>query len=146
VCDCVPVLLAMPNSGDVAAMHVGWRGLLAGVIENTVHTVRAVEHNHRVLAAIGPCIRSCCFVVHRDIAMRIGWKYVSENVNSSTEFVHVDLCAAVCARLKALGVTEIDVLHDCCTFHSPTHFHSYRRDGPHMGTMLASIAPKTQDL
>ena len=39
VADCVPILLSSENGKEIAAIHAGWRGLLAGVIKNTTETM-----------------------------------------------------------------------------------------------------------
>ena len=56
--DCMPVLLADEKHGVIGAAHAGWRGALAGVIENTVKVMlekgAAVED---ITAAAGPCLQ-----------------------------------------------------------------------------------------
>lgn len=56
--DCVPVLLADPVAGVVAAVHAGWRGAVAGVVPATVAAMAALgAEPSRLVAALGPCIR-----------------------------------------------------------------------------------------
>src|SRR5205823_5736093 len=57
--DCAPVALSTPE-GVVAAVHAGWRGLMAGVVEQAVATVRAVGGGD-VAAVLGPCIHPECY-------------------------------------------------------------------------------------
>lgn len=57
--DCAPVALASPE-GVIGVAHAGWRGLLAGVIPETVAAMRALGAR-RVLAALGPCIHAECY-------------------------------------------------------------------------------------
>jgi len=57
--DCAPVALASPE-GVIGVAHAGWRGLLAGVIPQTVAAMRAIGAG-RVLAALGPCIHAECY-------------------------------------------------------------------------------------
>jgi YfiH family protein len=59
VADCAPVAFASPD-GIIGAAHAGWRGLLAGVIEETVAVMRGLGAG-RVVAALGPCIHAECY-------------------------------------------------------------------------------------
>ena len=60
--DCVPLLVASEDGAAVAAIHAGWRGLAAGVIERGIAALR--EHTGRALfAVIGPHIGPCCYEV-----------------------------------------------------------------------------------
>src|SRR5690606_23695454 len=69
--DCVPVLLADPRTGRVAAVHAGWRGTVARVVERAVESlVRAGSRQEDLLAAIGPAIRACCYEVSPKLAAR----------------------------------------------------------------------------
>ncbi|HEY8040051.1 MAG TPA: polyphenol oxidase family protein [Polyangiaceae bacterium] len=133
VADCVPVLVADVASGDVAAIHAGWRGVVAGVVRAGVELLGGRE----LVAAIGPCIGPCCFEVGREVADRLGFV-----VREQGDRAYVDLRAAVRAQLRALGVAD-DRIEDVagCTKHEPARFHSFRRDGANSGRMLAAIAP-----
>jgi YfiH family protein len=136
VADCVPLLVADEASGDVAAIHAGWRGVVAGVVKAGVELLGG----ERLVAAIGPCIGSCCFEVGRDVGERIGFVVREEGAK-----VYVDLRAAVRAQLRALGVDDARI-EDVpgCTKHEPARFHSFRRDGANSGRMLATIAARVR--
>jgi YfiH family protein len=134
VADCVPVLVADPASGAVAAIHAGWRGVEAGVIASGVRLLGG----NGLVAAIGPCIGPCCFEVGKDVAARLGFV-----VREAGDKAYVDLRGAVRAQLRALGLADerIDDVPGC-TRHAPERFHSFRRDGANSGRMLASIASR----
>src|SRR5512138_1926845 len=70
VADCVPVLLADPESGAVAAVHAGWRGTLArAAAEGVLALAReAGAPASRLLAAVGPSIGPCCYEVSGELA------------------------------------------------------------------------------
>lgn len=69
--DCVPVLLADREGKAVAVAHAGWRGTLAGVALRCVEILRAAGvASRRLLVAIGPSIRSCCYEVSEELAGR----------------------------------------------------------------------------
>ena len=131
VADCVPVLAADEVTRSVAAIHAGWRGIVAGVLRAGVELLEG----RRLVAAIGPCIGPCCFEVGSEVADVLGFVVRKEGPKA-----YVDLRAAVRAQLRELGVPD-DRIEDVpgCTKHDP-RFHSYRRDGANSGRMLAAIA------
>jgi purine-nucleoside/S-methyl-5'-thioadenosine phosphorylase / adenosine deaminase len=141
VADCVPLLLADPKAGNVAAVHVGWRGLVAQVVPAAVEALAAAAP----LAAIGPCIGPCCFEVGRDVAALIARACAGGErlVRDAGDKTFVDLRAAVRAQLRAIGVADANI-EDVpgCTRHDAPRFHSYRRDGASSGRMLAAIATR----
>jgi len=125
VADCVPIALV---AGDaVAAVHAGWRGLLAGVVESAAEAVRR-RGRDPVRAVVGPCISPAHYEFGAAelgrVADRLG-PSVRRNTIDGTPAL--DLRAAVRAALSVVGVadrTDIDV----CTYESADHF-SHRRDG-----------------
>jgi hypothetical protein len=123
--DCVPVLLA----GDQAAVaaHAGWRGLVAGVIEEAVAAV-----GRPTKAWVGPSIRACCYEVGADV---IGG-FTRRDLPVHDEG-HVDPGAAAVALLERAGVGDISV-SDICTS-CDDRFYSHRRDGV-TGRQAALIA------
>ncbi len=156
VADCVPVLVGSLDTGDVAAIHAGWRGVVAGVVQTAIASLGG----RALVAAIGPCIGMCCFEVGRDVADEIARASPGVNVivprppgdpivsllsipAVMTDKVHVDLRAAVRAQLRAAGLDDehIDDVPGC-TRHEAARFHSFRRDGANSGRMLASIVTK----
>ena len=67
--DCVPLLMADPVSGAVAAVHAGWRGTAAGIAKEAVESMGrefGTKPEH-LLAAIGPSIEPCCYEVGSDL-------------------------------------------------------------------------------
>jgi polyphenol oxidase len=142
VADCLPLLLADPRSGSVAAAHVGWRGVVAQVVPAAVEALAGGP----LCAAIGPCIGPCCFEVARDVAVQIARACGDTDrvvVRETGDKAYVDLRAAVRAQLLALGVRDADI-EDVpgCTKDDAVRFHSYRRDGAASGRMLAAIATR----
>lgn len=118
--DCVPILVEDPTRSACAAIHAGWRGLLAGVIEETVSSFSDARD---LRAAIGPSIGPCCFEVGPEVAERFPG-FVTQRTKA-----HVDLQAAAHDILERLGVREIDTDLAACTRCDPRGFYSYRRDG-----------------
>jgi YfiH family protein len=125
VADCAPIALV---AGDaVAAVHCGWRGLMAGVIDAAVQAVRERDSSP-VRAVVGPCISPAHYEFGaaelEQVAQRIG-TVVRARTDAGTPAL--DLRAGVAAALDATGVVDrADV--DVCTYESSDHF-SHRRDG-----------------
>jgi len=68
--DCMPILLVDPERKAVAAVHAGWRGALAGILEATVAEIRRayLSRPDTMIAVIGPSIRACCYAVGDEVA------------------------------------------------------------------------------
>jgi hypothetical protein len=126
--DCVPVLLSRTDGGRVAAVHAGWRGLVAGVIPRALEVLGAGEY----VAAIGPCLSTANFEVGPEVAAEFEGAGLSEVVDRSRARPHVDLCSAVATQLERVGVRRIDGT-DRCTYEHADEFWSYRRDVTHGG-------------
>ena len=133
--DCVPLLLADPDAGLVAAVHAGWRGLAAGVVEKTL-AVLARLGARRLHAAIGPSIRACCFAVGADVAKRLAARGVP--VDKREGAIFADLAAGVRAVLTRRGVRKVEDVA-LCTACSP-RFYSWRAR-KETARMLALVAP-----
>ncbi len=142
VADCVPVLLADPETGRVAAVHAGWRGVEAGVLAATVEQMGGAPK--AFAAAIGPSIGPCCFEVGADVAARIVAVSNEEVVRRRAgEKAFVDLRSAVRTQLVALGLATENV-DDVpgCTRCDAVRFYSYRRDGDASGRLVGVIAAR----
>ena len=127
--DCVPILLANTKTGAVAAVHAGWRGVALGVVHATF------ERETFDLAAIGPCIGTCCFEIGDDVAQKL-----APHVRSGKG----DLRGAVRAQLVSHGL-DASRIEDVpgCTRCDAARFFSYRRDGQAAGRHLAVIATRS---
>jgi YfiH family protein len=123
--DCAPIGLA--NDTAVAAVHAGWRGAVAGVVEEGVRRVRALGTG-RVRAAIGPCICVRHYEFGAGDLATVVDRFGS-GVAGHTEDGRpaLDLPGALRIALAGAGVDEI-VDAGPCTVESPDHY-SYRRDG-----------------
>jgi YfiH family protein len=120
--DCLPVALAA--DGAVAMLHVGWRGLAVGVVEEGMRALRELGGDGTVRAAIGPAAGRCCYEVGEEVHAA----FAGERPDVR-EGRHIDLKLIARRRLEAHGVAEV---HDValCTMHEPSSlFYSHRRDG-----------------
>jgi YfiH family protein len=132
--DCLPIALARMNgvAPAVAVLHVGWRGLLAGIIERGV-----AKLGGDVAAAVGPAIGPCCYDVRENVADPFRAQFGSEIVRDG----RLDLWRAAETALTRAGVTRVERL-DLCTACNPELFFSHRRDGKPRGVqgVLARVS------
>jgi hypothetical protein len=138
VADCIPVLLTDREGTVVAAAHAGWRGLCAGIIENTVARMEAPPA--RLLAYLGPGIGPQAFEVGADVRDA----FLQSDVKAHVAFRPAapgkwlaDLFLLARQRLARAGVGQISGGTDC-TYSDPRRFYSYRRDRT-TGRMAAVI-------
>jgi YfiH family protein len=139
--DCVPVLLVEPDRRAAAAVHAGWRGAAAGVLEAAVERLVAAGARRGALeAAIGPAIGGCCYVVGDEVraafAARTGETTVAAWSPHGDRWT-VDLRTAVGLLLAAAGVVRVATLGPC-TACGPGYY-SYRRDGAGTGRQLSFV-------
>ena len=125
--DCAPVLFADAEAGVIGAAHAGWKGALAGVLENCVALMR--KHGARdIAAAIGPCIHRASYEVGPEFVARFG-EAEAANARFFTpgdgEKSRFDLPGFCAMRLEALGVAAEIMPLD--TYTHPTQLHSHRR-------------------
>ncbi len=126
--DCVPVLVAGAGGRRVAAIHAGWRGLVAGVIPRALEVLGVAPQ----AAAIGPCISPARFEVGPEVAQAFEQAGLGEALAIRTDGRgQVDLSGAALLQLCRAGVRLIDV-SDRCTWEDPELF-SHRRDVTHGG-------------
>jgi len=143
--DCVPILLADPETGRVAAVHAGWRGLVRHVIASA--TERMLELGSRssaLLAAFRPHIGPDAFEVGEDVAREIASASAARGVveRAPTGKALVSLARVVRAQLRAAGLDDAHIEQvPGCTYRDASQFFSYRRDGQRSGRMLALIIP-----
>lgn len=124
--DCVPVLMAGPRR--IAAVHAGWRGIVAGVVPAALRAIDAAPAE--VAAWLGPAIGVCCYEVGGEVAGRIAAASSPAAVREGTgRRPHADLQAAVRVQLEREGVRAIEAV-SLCTRCESERLSSYRRDGP----------------
>ena len=144
--DCVPVLIGDTRSGAAAAIHAGWRGAVAGVVEAGVSELRKlIGGEGELVAAIGPHISREAFEVAedvaRDIARAAGDPAVVERRPGARP--RADLRRTIRLQMNRLGLGDASI-EDVggCTVGEPELYFSYRRDGKRSGRHLAAIVPR----
>lgn len=131
--DCVPLLLS--DGHRLAAVHAGWRGIVAGIVGEIVARFPRPDG---VQAWIGPAIGQCCYEVGSDVGRSIAAAAGAEIVRRDAGGrLLADLPGAVGCQLAAAGVDAIETWRHCtrCT----GGWCSYRRDGAAAGRNHALI-------
>jgi YfiH family protein len=116
--DCVPVAIAGEGRQALALLHVGWRGLLAGIVAEGVGALGAAAR-----AAVGPTIGPCCYEVGDEVAAPFRARFGSDVVVGR----NLDLWTASERALREAGVEKVERF-DLCTSCNPELFFSHRRD------------------
>jgi purine-nucleoside/S-methyl-5'-thioadenosine phosphorylase / adenosine deaminase len=143
--DCVPILLADPETGGVGAVHAGWRGTVRRVIDAALSELEQLgARRSRLLAAIGPHISRAAFEVGEDVAdeLRRASRAADPIELRPGARPHADLRRIISAQLQQAGLeaSAIDQVAGC-TVEDAERFFSYRRDGAKSGRMLSAIVP-----
>lgn len=127
--DCLPVLLCDRAGTVVAAAHAGWRGLLAGILEQALDSMGV--HPSEVLAWLGPAIGPLSF----EVGVEVREAFCAESTLSQTAFSPsgsgkwlADIYLLARHRLERCGVSSI-YGGEACTVSEKSRFFSYRRDG-----------------
>ena len=139
--DCVPLLVADPQTGRVAAIHAGWRGVVAGVIAQALMLLRqAGSHLDALHIVICPHIRAAAFEVGKDVADALGAILPEAIESKSGGKFRADLTQIVRAQLAQSGIAREQIADlGGCTFGDAERFYSYRREGARSGRHLAII-------
>lgn len=149
IADCVPVLMADTGSNMICAVHAGWRGTAAAIVEQAVRLLVADgAQATKIIASIGPCIGPCCFEIDAETAEEL-----AGSCHGADAFIHIrggrrfaDLSAINREQLLQAGIVQANIerLLDGpagCTCCNTGNFFSYRRDGRASGRHLAIVAP-----
>jgi len=132
--DCFPVALARTSDPPrLAVLHVGWRGLLAGIADEGI----AALGEDGVVAAIGPGIGGCCYEVGEEVAAPFRTEFGEDVVADGK----LDLGLATERALLRAGCTSIE-RNGRCTSCDADLFFSHRRDRGRTGRqgVIAYIA------
>lgn len=127
--DCLPVLLCNDQGTQVAAAHAGWRGLLNGILENTISTF---DETDQIMAYLGPAIGPDVFEVGQEV--KDG--FIEHSKEAELAFKPsknegkwlADIYLLARQRLTAVGVERVFGGMEC-TFTQEDKYFSYRRDG-----------------
>ena len=134
--DCLPVLFVSADGQTIGAAHAGWRGLAAGVLENTVATMAA----DGTQAWLGPAIGASSYEVGEEVRAA----FVDGDAGAAQAFTatrpghwHCDLYRLARRRLAAAGVSQVS--GGGFDTYTDERLYSYRRDGANSGRFASLI-------
>lgn len=135
--DCLPITLCNKQGTEIAAIHAGWRGLVNGIIENTVAKMQSSSQD--LMAWIGPAICQKCYEVGSEVYETFTAKYAASQqafkpVNSKWLANLPQIAEQI---LNELGIKAV-YQSELCTFESETELYSYRRSSQtgRIGTLI----------
>jgi len=134
--DCLPIFISDTLGQEVAVIHAGWKGLLEGIIEETIGSF--VSKN--LVAHFGPAISQDSFEVGEEVKDQ----YISKDSSFKISFktiagkYYLDLYSAAKLVLNNFDIHKISGGTEC-TFKQKDEYFSYRRDGKHSGRMVNLI-------
>ena len=128
--DCVPVLFSDPEARVVGAAHAGWKGLVVGVLENTIEAMIGLGASaSNISAAVGPCIGQR----HYEVDQAFYDKFIEADgaskryfATGNTDHYQFDLEGYAEHRLKQASLDHVDVLGLDC-YADKSRFYSFRR-------------------
>lgn len=145
VADCLPVLFYQPEARVVAAVHAGWRGLAAGILENSLQALSVFGAPPTWRVWLGPCIGPQVFEVGQEVHDAFGPQAKLDGMFKALpkpgQYL-ADLPALARQRLRQLGMEHPegnDSSPIWCTYTQACMYFSHRRDG-RSGRMAAGIA------
>jgi YfiH family protein len=128
--DCAPILLASPEARVIAAVHAGWKGAKAGIIESAIEAMKSLgAEPAQIVAAIGPAISQNAYEVSPEFQTvflaeaETNRKYFSQASGAKPSF---NLTAYVKDRLLRCGIVNIQDI-GLCTYENESNLFSYRR-------------------
>ncbi|WP_088894038.1 peptidoglycan editing factor PgeF [Leptolyngbya ohadii] len=154
--DCTPVLIADAQTGQVSAIHAGWRGTATKIVPRAIERLQQQGSQLSDLKiALGPAIAGEVYQVSRPVAAQIGSTVVPQEISpQSTDAeveglldalsqipdspllpdpqpgrARIDVRRVLALQLEQLGIApEQMAIAPYCTYQSPEYFFSYRRE------------------
>ncbi|NWF61719.1 MAG: peptidoglycan editing factor PgeF [Fischerella sp.] len=146
--DCTPVLIADEKTGLVAAVHAGWRGTAAKIVPQAIARLQAQGSKIEDLRiAMGPAIAKEVYQVATQVAAEVGASIIPhENEELIVEALHelpnspllpdpnpgkvrLDVRRVNALQMEKLGISPEQIaIAPYCTYQTPEHFFSYRRE------------------
>jgi YfiH family protein len=138
--DCAPVLLADPAAGVVGAVHAGWRGLAAGVVEAGVAAMAELGADPAAcVGLVGPAVGGCCYEVGPEVRDAVGASYPAALATTRDGRPAIDPAAGAAQALERAGVAQVRVAGEC-TIDLRERYFSHRRDHGRTGRQAGLIA------
>lgn len=141
--DCGIIYLLDVEHRAIALIHSGWRSTVLNIVGKTVSKMKKVYGSDptKLLAAVGPCIGSCCFEVGDEVVHAFEHEYPNWPViNRDHAKPHIDLWACLHAQLKDKGIQEEHIaMANLCTACDTKAFFSHRKQKGECGLMVGTL-------
>ena len=122
--DCIPIIFTDSSKLVIGICHAGWKGLVTGVIENTVKKmIKIGASNKKIKATIGPCIRRISYEVSESFVKNLKGDDLMSISKSKNQFFF-DLPKAAKSRLNNLGISMINDIRK--NTYTDNNYFSYR--------------------
>ena len=124
--DCLPIVLCNTMGTEIGAIHAGWRGLVNGIVENTLNKMQS--HPDTLIAWIGPSICRKCYEVGDEVKHTYTRRYpfTRTTFHMNNEHCYANLPKMAELILNAQGITQV-FQSGVCTYELKDEFYSYRR-------------------
>jgi len=149
--DCTPVLIADQKTGQVAAVHAGWRGTADCIVPKAIARLQSQKSSlENLRIAMGPAIAGEVYQVSETVAAQVGATVVSSEIANGTKAIldslrqlpnppilddpqpgraRLDVRRINALQLEQLGISPEQIaIAPHCTYQEPEHFFSYRRN------------------
>jgi len=132
--DCAPLIIFDRTHKILGQAHAGWRGLISGVVENLVNSVKSINGSNpsELYAWIGPTIRACCYEVDLNVAER----FPDECRFLAGESTRLDLARFIHLELFRLDFNPEQVTDSRICTSCDERYSSFRRDGEKTNAMI----------
>ncbi|PKG83535.1 peptidoglycan editing factor PgeF [Colwellia sp. 75C3] len=126
--DCLPILLSHKSGDEIAAIHGGWRPLVANIIARTIDNMHSKPAD--IVAWLGPCIGKAAFEVGEEVKeafTQLDLAFNNAFLKQENGKYLADLHQIARRQLESLGVTVIANLEEC-TYQETDKYYSYRKE------------------
>jgi polyphenol oxidase len=137
--DCMGMLIYDSATGCMAAVHAGWRGTRAGILQHTLRGLFAAGHAkpQTTWVGLGPALGTGRLGLSEEILATMDARFVQDiDMGRGLDMRAWNRQQALEAGLAPERIESVDL----CTYDTPEHLFSYRREGPQSGRMAALIA------
>ncbi len=143
--DCSAIFLYDPKKHAVCICHAGWRGTANGIVKNALDMMTDTFGCEKsdILAAIGPCIQSCCFEIQSDVEKEFKEKFGDFAVEYRNGKIYGDLEKGIVSCFMRMGFPPENLTRSGeCTYCDEENYFSYRRQGQSGGAMASVVMLK----
>lgn len=137
--DCLPIIMYDRQNHVAAAIHAGWRGAVAGIVQNTLEQMQKRGSKcHDLQVFLGPSAKRCCYQVAEEFKNALAHSMAQSVLSKKNNSYYFDLPLFACLQLHEAGVITIIQDYNHCTLCDHRYF-SYRRQGATAGRQMSII-------